>query len=138
MYIENNICDNLVGTLLNIEGKTKDTMNAWLDHQDLKIRKDLYLIEVDNRLVKPHASYTLTSSKRVSFYNFLKSAKFPDGFFSNTSQGVNERDWRISGLKTCDCHALLHRHLPIGIRAHLRKMYTPLLQSFVLCSATCA
>ena len=63
MHIEKYVCDNLVGTLLNIEGKTKDTTNAWLDLQDLKIRKDLHLIEVGNRLVKPHASYTLTSSE---------------------------------------------------------------------------
>ena len=46
MHIENNICDNLVGTLLNIEGKIKDTMNAKLDLQDLKIRNNLHLVEV--------------------------------------------------------------------------------------------
>ncbi|KAA0037823.1 uncharacterized protein E5676_scaffold236G00710 [Cucumis melo var. makuwa] len=37
----------VISTLLNIEGKTKDTTNAWLDLEDLKIRKDLHLIEVD-------------------------------------------------------------------------------------------
>ncbi|TYK19802.1 putative Transposase family tnp2 [Cucumis melo var. makuwa] len=59
------------GTLWNIEGKTKDTTHARLE--------DLHLIEVGNRLVKPHASYTLTSSKRVAFFHFLKSVKFSDG-----------------------------------------------------------
>ena len=63
MRIEKNVCENLVDTLLNIEGKTKDTTNAQLDLQDLKIRKDLHLVEVGNRLVKPHASYTLTNSE---------------------------------------------------------------------------
>ena len=67
MHIEKNVCDNLVDTLLNIEGKTKGTTNARLDLQDLKIKKDLHLIEAGNRLVKPHASYTLTSSKRAKF-----------------------------------------------------------------------
>ncbi|KAA0042917.1 putative transposase [Cucumis melo var. makuwa] len=79
MHIEKNVCDNLVGTLLNIEEKTKDTTNARLDLQDLKIRKDLHLVEVGNRLVKPHASYTLTTNERVEFCKFLKSVKFPDG-----------------------------------------------------------
>ena len=74
-HIEKNVCDNLVSMLLNIEGKTKNTTNAWLDLQDLKIRNDLHLIEVDNRLVKPHVSYTLTSSKRVEFSKFLKLVK---------------------------------------------------------------
>ena len=26
MHIEKNICDSIIGTLLNIEGKTKDTL----------------------------------------------------------------------------------------------------------------
>ena len=95
MHIEKNVCDNLVGTLLNIEGKTKDTLNAWLNLKDLKIRKDLHLMEVGNRLVKPHASYTITSSERVEFYKFLKSIKFFDGFVSNISRCVNERQENI-------------------------------------------
>ena len=92
MHIEKNVCNNLVGTLLNIEGKTKDTTNAQLNLQDLKIRKDLHLIEVGNRLVKPHASYTLTNNERVEFCKFLKSVKFSDGFVSNISQCVHEKE----------------------------------------------
>ncbi|TYJ99703.1 putative transposase [Cucumis melo var. makuwa] len=92
MHIEKNVCDNLVGTLLNIEGKTKDTTNAQLDLQDLKRRKDLHLVEVCNRLVKPHASYTLTSSEQVEFCKFMKSVKFPDGFVSNISRCVHEKE----------------------------------------------
>ncbi|KAL0559454.1 hypothetical protein IC582_004065 [Cucumis melo] len=125
MHIEKNVCDNLIGTLLNIEGKTKDTTNARLDLQDLKIRKDLHLVEVGNRLVKPHASYTLTTSERVEFCKFLKSVKFSDGFVSNILRCVHEREGKISGLKMHDCHVLLHRLLPIGIRAFLPKnVYT--------------
>ncbi|KAA0043375.1 zinc finger BED domain-containing protein DAYSLEEPER-like [Cucumis melo var. makuwa] len=36
----------VMSTLLNIEGRTTDTMKARLDLQNLKIRKDLHLIEV--------------------------------------------------------------------------------------------
>ncbi|KAA0032142.1 uncharacterized protein E5676_scaffold186G00260 [Cucumis melo var. makuwa] len=80
MHIEKNVCDNLVGMLLSIKRKTKDTMNARLDLQDLKIRKDLHLVEVGKRLVKPHASYTLTSSERVEFCKFLKSKRHERAF----------------------------------------------------------
>ncbi|TYK24037.1 CACTA en-spm transposon protein [Cucumis melo var. makuwa] len=62
-----------VHTYDSLTGKNKDTMNVRLNLQDLKIRKDLHLIEVCNRLVKPYASYTLTSSERVEFCKFLKS-----------------------------------------------------------------
>ena len=45
----------------------KDTINSQLDLQELKIRKNLHLIEIGNKLMKPHASYTLTSSEKVMF-----------------------------------------------------------------------
>ena len=43
MHIEKNICDNVLGTLLNIEGKTKDTVKARLDLVDMKIKKRIAL-----------------------------------------------------------------------------------------------
>ena len=41
MHIEKNICDSIIGTLLNIEGKTKDTLKSRIDLTHLGIRKDL-------------------------------------------------------------------------------------------------
>jgi hypothetical protein len=40
MHIEKKICDNIVGTLLEMDGKSKDGTKAHLDLEDLKIRKD--------------------------------------------------------------------------------------------------
>ena len=34
MHIEKNICDNILGTLLDIHGKNKDSLNARLDLVD--------------------------------------------------------------------------------------------------------
>jgi hypothetical protein len=42
MHIEKNICENLIGTVLNILGKTKDTIKARLDLKDMGIRKELH------------------------------------------------------------------------------------------------
>ena len=41
MHIKKNICDNIIGTLLNIEVKTKDTLKSSIDLTHLGIRKDL-------------------------------------------------------------------------------------------------
>ncbi|XP_074346425.1 uncharacterized protein LOC141685209 [Apium graveolens] len=41
MHIEKNVCDNIIGTLLDIEGKSKDNLKAHKDLQDLNIRKEL-------------------------------------------------------------------------------------------------
>ena len=37
MHIEKNICDNIIGTLLNIEGKAKDTLKSRIDLTHLGI-----------------------------------------------------------------------------------------------------
>lgn len=59
MHIEKNICENVLGTLLNIEGKTKDTAKAWLDLEELGIREELQLIRNRDTFIVPPACYTL-------------------------------------------------------------------------------
>ena len=41
MHIEKNMCDNLIGTFMNIKGKTKDGVNACLDLIEMNIREEL-------------------------------------------------------------------------------------------------
>ena len=40
MHIEKNICESLLGTLLDLAGKSKDIEKAWLDMEELGMRKD--------------------------------------------------------------------------------------------------
>jgi len=46
MHVENNVCDNLIGKLMNIKGKTKDSVNARLDLIEMNIREELSPREV--------------------------------------------------------------------------------------------
>ena len=121
MHIEKNICDNLVGTILNIDGKTKDNIKALEDLANLKIRKELHIQEIGNRCVKSHASYTLTVVEKVDFCTFLKFVKFSDGFTSKITRCVYLKECQTYGLKNHYCHVLLQRLLPIGIRPYLYK-----------------
>ena len=41
MHVEKNVCDNIIGTLINIQGKTKDGLNARLDLVEMGIREQL-------------------------------------------------------------------------------------------------
>jgi len=59
MHIEKNICENILGTLLNVQGKTKDTTNARLDLHDMKIRPELHLQQDGNSVTAPPALYVL-------------------------------------------------------------------------------
>ena len=121
MHVEKNVCDSVVGTLLNTVGKTKDTDKARLDLTDMNIRKELHLQIKGNKLVKPIACYTLTTKERIEFCKFLKSVKFPDGYATNLSRNVSINDGKISGLKTHDCHVLFQKLLPVAIRPYLNK-----------------
>jgi hypothetical protein len=42
IHVEKNMCEALVGTLLDIPGKTKDTLNARMDLEEIKLKKDLH------------------------------------------------------------------------------------------------
>lgn len=43
MHIEKNIFENLIGTLLGVDGKSKDTEKSRRDLEDMGIRKELHL-----------------------------------------------------------------------------------------------
>ncbi|XP_074323110.1 uncharacterized protein LOC141660047 [Apium graveolens] len=81
MHIEKNVCDNIAGTLLDIEGKTKDNLKARKDLQDLNIREELWLKKTaSNKYEKPHASYTFTREECKSFCQFIRTVRLPDGY----------------------------------------------------------
>lgn len=120
MHIEKNICESLFGTLLNIDGKSKDTLKARKDLEDMNIREDLHLNDTRSSVEKHHAWYTLTRDEKLEFLQFLESICFPDGFAANISKGIS-KDGKITGLKTHDYHILLQRILLIGMRGFLHK-----------------
>ncbi|KAL3644293.1 hypothetical protein CASFOL_012225 [Castilleja foliolosa] len=122
MHIEKNICESILGTLMNVEGKTKDTAKARLDLEDMKIRKELHLINKGNgKYAMPPASYVMTTKERRDFCDFIRSVKFPDGYASNIARCVTSNDQKLSGMKSHDCHVILQRILPVGIRGSVTK-----------------
>ena len=44
MHVEKNICDSLIGTLLNIKGKTNDGLKCRQDLVEMSIQKQLHPI----------------------------------------------------------------------------------------------
>ncbi|KAL0553570.1 hypothetical protein IC582_007470 [Cucumis melo] len=64
MHIEKNVCMNILGTLLDIPGKSKDGLNARRDLVDLKLRPELAPISSENEIFIPPACYTLTKEEK--------------------------------------------------------------------------
>lgn len=117
MHIEKNVCDNIVGTLLNMEGKSKDNLKSRLDLQRLGIRRELHPQELPNgKFLLPPACYTMSNGEKDQMLQVLKSVKVSDSYASNISRCVKLKQRKLTGLKTHDCHVLLHDLLPIAIR----------------------
>ncbi|XP_062080492.1 uncharacterized protein LOC133785257 [Humulus lupulus] len=58
MHIEKNVCESLIGTLLSLDAKNKDNLNARLDLKYMGIRSELHPKESESKkTVIPLASY---------------------------------------------------------------------------------
>ena len=107
MHIENNVCDNILGTLLDIEGKSKDNDKAQEDLKDMGIWSELWLQPHSVKgSLKPHASYVLTKDEAKLFCDYLRTVKLPDGYASNIAHCVTENN-KLARIKSHDCHVLL-------------------------------
>ncbi|XP_060969526.1 uncharacterized protein LOC133036800 [Cannabis sativa] len=99
MHVEKNVCDSLLGTILDNE-KSKDTTNARHDLKKLGVRESLWIYEDERgKLLKPHAPYVLKPDDRIKF--------------------LNEHLPNVIGLKSHDCHVIMQRLLSVGVRKFL-------------------
>jgi len=121
MHVEKNVCDSFIGTLLNIQGMTKDGVNANLDLVEMKIQEDLAPREVGRRTCLPLACYTMSKQEKKSFCLCLKRVKVPQGYSSNIQSLVSMQDLKLVGLKSHNCHILIQQLLPVAIRGILPK-----------------
>ena len=116
-----NVCDSIIGTLLNIKGKTKDEINARKDLVEMGVRLELQPQPHGKRTYLSPACHTLSKSEKISFCNCLRGVKVPQGYSSNIKSLVSMEDLKLMGLKSHDCHVLMQDLLPVVIRGILPK-----------------
>jgi hypothetical protein len=139
MHIEKNICESILGTLLEIEGKCKDSEKARLDMEQLGIRQDQHPVVDEDNYTLPPALYFLDKDDKKSLCQFLQGAKMPDGFSSNIRRCVDVNACKVSGLKTHDYHIILQKLLPLVIRKILPEdVVAPLIQLSWFFTALCS
>ncbi|KAD7117110.1 hypothetical protein E3N88_04378 [Mikania micrantha] len=119
MHIEKNVCDSLLGLLLNIPGKTKDGINVRKDMVDMGIRKELGPVETVNRIYLPPACYTLSKEEKIKFCKCLHDIKVPSNYSANIKRLVSMQDCKLFGIKSHDCHVLMTHMIPIAVRGIL-------------------
>ena len=102
MHIEKNVCESIIGTLLNIQGKTKDGLNTRLDLMEMGLRLELAPRFERKRTYLPPACYTLSRMEKKIFCQTLADLKLPKGYCSNFRNLVSMEDFKIVGLKSHD------------------------------------
>ncbi|KAI3740168.1 hypothetical protein L2E82_30590 [Cichorium intybus] len=120
MHIEKNVCDSLIGLLLDIPGKSKDGVNVRKDMVEMGIRPELAPIENEGRRTYlPPACYTMSKDEKTKFCKCLHGIKVPSGYSANIKNLVSMKDLKLLGMKSHDCHVLLTHMIPIAIRGIL-------------------
>ena len=110
MRIEKNVVNNIIGTLLNLDGNTKDNLKACQDLKDMGIKSERHLEKVGNDQTRiPHACYHRNASEKDGFLQFLKDVRVPDGYSSNISHCIKLKEHKISGMKSHDNHILMQQ-----------------------------
>jgi len=122
MHIQKNICENIIRTILNIERKPEEHLKARLNLVEMGIRKDLHPINIGpNKVVLPHARFSLSLKEKGIFCCVLKEVKVPESYGSNVSRCVNLERHNFLGLKSHDFHILMQDLLKVAIRKVLPK-----------------
>ncbi|KAL6128833.1 hypothetical protein ACLB2K_072187 [Fragaria x ananassa] len=121
MHIEKNVCESIVGTLLGIEGKTKDTIKAREDLVELNIWPKLHPETRGSKTYLPPALFTLANPEKTMMCEVLHSFRPPDGHSSNLSNCVQVKERKLVGMKSHDYHVIMQHLLVIAIRHVLPK-----------------
>ena len=148
MHITKNVCESLLGTLLNMPERTKDGPKARADLKSMGIRQELHANDDDDdddddeakqdtesrrkgKKAKqtandfPPACFTLSQEEIDLFFTCLVGVKLPCGYAGKISRYLDSAKQKFSGMKSHDCHVLMTRILPVAIRgimdAHIRE-----------------
>ncbi|KAL4561837.1 hypothetical protein LXL04_034017 [Taraxacum kok-saghyz] len=123
MHIEKNICDNVVETLLDISGKSKDHVKGRFDLLDLGIKESIQpeLSEDGAHVIFQNACFSMSSKDKSMFCRVLKETKLPYGCASNIARCVHCSEKKFLGYKSHDAHILLHYLLQVAVRKSLPK-----------------
>jgi hypothetical protein len=77
MHIEKNVCESLLGTLLNTDGKTRHHGHEQADLKKIGIRPELWLDDSVKGMELSTSCITLSRHEKKELRGFLKNVKVP-------------------------------------------------------------
>jgi len=127
MHIEKNFCDNIIHTVMNVPGKTKDNEKARMDLPLHCKRPEMELQLLPNgKYLKSKVVYNLSADEAKSICQWLKELRMPDGYCSNLSRCGDVNSGRLHRMKSHDSHVFLERLLPIAFSSFPNNVINPL------------
>jgi hypothetical protein len=116
MHVEKNMCEHLLGTLLNTDGETRDHGHARANLKNMGIKLELWLDDSVKGSELPISCITLSKNEN-EFCGLLKNVKVPSGYSTNISRLISLPDLKLAlGIKSHDYHVLLTQMIVIGIQ----------------------
>ena len=119
IHIEKNICDTIIGIVLNISEKNKRWYKSspWFTENENPIG----VVFSSSRWEIFYATcmlFVVWWEKKI-FCGSFKTVKFSDAYASNVSRCVGNNDSNISGMKSHDSHMMIQRLLPVVMHGYL-------------------
>lgn len=141
MHIEKNYFDNLFNTVMDVTGKTKDSVKARMDLPEYCRRKELWLQEKqNNKFFKPKASYSFTRDQKRKICEWVEQLKMPAGHASNLGKCVDMEHGKLHCMKSHDCHVFMETLLPVAFSGLPDRIWKPMTEISLffkdLCSNT--
>ncbi|XP_026420318.1 uncharacterized protein LOC113316323 [Papaver somniferum] len=118
MHTEKNVCESIIGTILNIKSKTKDGLKSRNDLKSMGIRPELHPVEINGKTILPPAPYCLNDKEKAILYNRMRNLKVPYGFSSDLRKHFS-KDGCLGVLKAHDYHVLMQQILPVALQGLL-------------------
>lgn len=116
MHIEKNVCESLLGLLLNLKWMSKDGASVRRDMLAMGIRTELAPIEnVGKHMYLPPACYTMSKDEKTKFCQRLHNMKVPSSYSANIKKLVSMDELKLVGMKSHDFHVLLTHMIHIAI-----------------------
>jgi hypothetical protein len=108
MHVEKNVCEILLRTLPNTNGKTRDHGHAQADLKKIGIRPELWIDDSVKVMELPTSCITLSKHEKKEFCVFLKNVKVSSGYSMNVSRLISFLDLKVATVvKSHDYHILL-------------------------------
>jgi hypothetical protein len=117
LHVEKNVCESLLQTLLNTDGKSRNHGHARADLKKMGIGSELRLDDSIKGTKLPTSCITLSKHVKKEFCGFLKNVKAPSGYSMNVSRLISFLDLKVApDVKSNDYHVLLTEMIAIGIQ----------------------